>query len=340
MKLNLKINMNNIQKNFNEYSELKKIPSDSVTYLFKLNDGRLCVCTDTKIIKIFKFENDDFKEQISIPNSSPYISKITQLKNGLILYKAENETLNFIKLSENSYEIKYKLQLNKEIFKDLQLIISIKELTDERIAILVNDFRKDKLCFINFTNSTYELNTYISLFVNSQYKLSLDIEEIPKLNQIAYFTNGNLCFYDLTSYELKKTMNNLNGFEWTNCLLLYNDDYLILGSEYADCNEGSKNVYLVKCSTYELIDSFYSDEFNYMFCTAIKLLTNKSILFGFHAYDYNTKFLQIKIENEKIVFVSLKYLSNKEYDGEICGIEEFDDVIISGNRDGFIYLYK
>ena len=277
MKLNLKINMNNIQKNFNEYSELKKIPSDSVTYLFKLNDGRLCVCTNTKIIKIFKFENDDFKEQISIPNSSPYISKITQLKNGLIVYQTENITINFIQLSENSYEIKYKLQLNKEIFKGLQLIISIKELTDERIAILVNDFRKDKLCFINFTNSTYELNTYISLFVNSQCKLSLDIEEIPKLNQIAYFTNANLCFYDLTSYELKKTMNNLNGFEWTNCLLLYNDDYLILGSEYADCNDNSKNVYLVKCSTYEIIDSFYSNDFNYMFCTSMKLLNNKNI---------------------------------------------------------------
>ena len=39
---------NNIQKKFNEYSELKKIPSGSVTYLFKLNDGRLCVCSHEK----------------------------------------------------------------------------------------------------------------------------------------------------------------------------------------------------------------------------------------------------------------------------------------------------
>ncbi len=332
--------MNNIQKNFDAYSELKQIHSDSVTYLFKLNDGRLCVCTQVGKIKIFKFENNDLKEQVTIPDYGSLISKITQLKNGLIVYQNDDKTLNFVQLSENSYEIKYTLQLNKEIFKQLQNVTSIKELSDERIAILVNDFKNDKLCFIKFTNSNYELNTYISLFINNNYSLSLDIEEIPKLNQIAYLSNNGLSFYDLTSYELKKKMQNVHGFEWTNCLLLYNDDYLILGDQYADCNEGSKNVYLVKCSTYEVIDSFYSEDFNYMFCTAIKLLNNKSILFGFHMYDYNTKFLQIKIENEKIVFLSLKLLSDKEFDGEICGIEEFDDVIISGNRDDTIYLYK
>ena len=331
---------NNIQKKFNEYSELKKIPSGSVTYLFKLNDGRLCVCSHEKKIKIYKFENNDLIEQISIPKYENYISKITQLKNGLIVYQTENITINFIQLSENSYEIKYTLQLKNEIFHQHTNIISIKELSDEKIAILLKDYNNDKLIFIKFTNQKYELNTYINLPIYKNMELSLDIEEIPKLNQISYFTNNGLYFFDLISYELKKKMSDLNGFEWTNCLLLYNDDYLILGSEYADCNDNSKNVYLVKCSTYEIIDSFYSNDFNYMFCTSMKLLNNKNILFGFHMYDYYSQFLEIKIENEKIVFVSLKRISNNEYDGEICGIEEFDDIIVAGNRHKFISLYK
>ena len=37
------------------------------------------------------------------------ISKITQLKNGLIVYQNDDKTLNFVQLSENSYEISEKI---------------------------------------------------------------------------------------------------------------------------------------------------------------------------------------------------------------------------------------
>ena len=330
----------NIQKKFDEYSEIKKIPSSSVTYLFKLKDNRLCVCTHEKKIIIYKLENFNLIEQISIPNYQSLISKITQLNNGLILFQTKDNELNFIELSEKTYEIKYNLKLNKNTFKNLQNVIKILELKDERIAILINDFQNDKLCFVNFSDSNYQINTFINLFEQNYSKLSLDIEEIPKLNEIVYYSNDGLYFYDLKTYKLKKNMNNLKGFEWTNSLLLFNDDYLIVGSIYASCNKDEKNVYLVKCSTYEIVDSFFSNQFDYMFCTSIKLLVNKSILFGFHMYDGYSKFLQIKIENEKIVFVCSKRLSNNEFDGEICGIEEFNDIIVAGNREGFIYLYK
>ena len=330
----------NIHKKFDEYSEIKRIPSGSVTYLFKLKDNRLCVCTHEKKILIYKFENNDLIEQITIPNFKPFISKITQLNNGLILFLSNDNELNFIKLYDKYYEITYKLKFNKNIFKKFQKVIKILELKDEKIAILVDDFQNDKLCFINFYDSNYQIITFINLFESNNYKLSLDIEEIPKLNLIVYYSNDGLYFYDLKTYELKKKMNNLRGFEWTNSLLLYKDDYLILGSIYASCNEDDKNFYLVKCSTFEIIDSFYSNEFDYMFCTCIKLLNNNSIIFGFHMYDGYTQFLQIKIENEKIVFVCLKRLSNNEFDGEICGIEEINDFIIAGNREGIIYLYK
>jgi hypothetical protein len=329
-----------IEKKFDEYSEIKKIPSGLVTYLFKLKDNRLCVCTQDKNILIYKFENNNLIKQFSIPNYQSILSKITQLKNGLILFQTNNNEINFIEISEKTYEIKYKLKFDKNIVKNLQNIIKILELKDGRIAILINDYQNDKLCFINYCDLNYQINTYIYLYEKDTLKLSLDFEEIPKLNQIVYYSNKGLFFYDLKTYELKKKMNNLKEFEWTNSLLLFNEDYLILGSIFASCNEGEKNVYLVKCSTYEIIDSFCSNDFDYMFCTSIKLLNNNSILFGFHMYDGYTQFLQIKIENEKIVFVCLKRISNNQFDGEICGIEEFNEFIIVGNRDGFIHLYK
>ena len=98
----------NIHKKFDEYSEIKRIPSGSVTYLFKLKDNRLCVCTHEKKILIYKFENNDLIEQITIPNFQSLISKITQLNNGLILFQSNDNELNFIELYEKSYEIKYR----------------------------------------------------------------------------------------------------------------------------------------------------------------------------------------------------------------------------------------
>ena len=177
------------------------------------------------------------------PNYQSILSKITQLKNGLILFQTNNNEINFIEISEKTYEIKYKLKFDKNIVKNLQNIIKILELKDGRIAILINDYQNDKLCFINYCDLNYQINTYIYLYEKDTLKLSLDFEEIPKLNQIVYYSNKGLFFYDLKTYELKKKMNNLKGFEWTNSLLLFNEDYLILGSIFASCNEGEKNVY-------------------------------------------------------------------------------------------------
>ena len=330
--------VNNFSKKFSDYSLKRKINAGSVTYLFKLKDGRLCVCTHEKKLKIYKFEDNNFIEQIVINNYTHSISKIIQLKNGLIVYPSEEDNIIIIELSENSYKIKQKIELNKQIFKNIQSINKIIELKDERIVALINDFSRDKICFLKFNGKSYEFNTYIQ--INSNHILSLEIEEIPKLNQISFFSNQSLSFYDLTTYELRKKMNNVEGFEWTNSLILFNDDYLILGSIYASCNEGSKNIYLVKCSTYELIDSFQSDECDFMFCTSIKILNNKSILFGFHMYDGFTSYIQIKVENEKINLICIKRLSDKEFDGEICGIEEFENIIVTGDRGGFLYVYQ
>ncbi len=330
--------VNNFSKKFSDYTLKRKINAGSVTYLFKLKDGRLCVCTHEKTLKIYKFEDNNFIEQIVINNYTDSISKIIQLKNGLIVYPSEEDNINMIELSENSYKIKQKIELNKQIFKKIQSIKKIIELKDERIVALINDFKHDKICFLKFNGKSYEFNTYIQ--INGKQILSLEIEEIPKLNQISFFSNKSLSFYDLTTYELREEMNNVEGFEWTNSLILFNDDYLILGSIYASCNEGSKNIYLVKCSTYELIDSFQSDECDFMFCTSIKILNNKSILFGFHMYDGFTSYIQIKVENEKINLICITRLSDKDFDREICGIEEFENIIVTGDRGGFLYVYQ
>jgi len=48
----------------------------------------------------------------------------------------------------------------------------------------------------------------------------------------------------------------------------------------------------------------------------------------------------LKLENGKIKIIGIKRLSDEEYDGEICGIEQFDNIIVAGNRNNSILLYN
>jgi len=164
--------------------------------------------------------------------------------------------------------------------------------------------------------------------------------EIPKINQIGYYSNNGLFFFDLKNFELKKSINNINGFEWTNTMILYNEDYLLLGSIYCSCNENEKSLYLIKCSTYEIVDNIFTIDLDFMFCTAMKILSDNTILCGFHAYDSISKYVHLKLENGKIKIIGIKRLSDEEYDGEICGIEQFDNIIVAGNRNNSILLYS
>lgn len=331
--------MINYKKNISQFKEIQQIKTDSVTYLLKLKDGRLCVGTQEKKMHIFKYFNNTFTKQITIQNYTRFITKIIQLKNDLVIFPTDENNINLIKIFDNSYEIHYIIKLNKELIKNYQQFISFIELKNNNLAVLINDYGDDKILIYYFNGVNYELTTKIKLF-NSQNKLSLDIVEIPKMSQIAYYSNSGLYFYDIQKFEMVKSIGKIHGFEWTNTMLLYKEDYLIIGSIYVSDNTNDKLFYLVKCSTYEIIDSFFDKELEFMFCTALKILNDGSILCGFHMYDSYTKYIHIIIENEKIKMIGNKKLSDQQYEGEICGIEQYDNVIIAGNRDHSIYLYS
>ena len=330
--------MTNVQKDISKYNLIEQIGNDYVTYLFKLNDGRLCVCCG-KEMKIFKYSNNTFFNQLSIPDLDGSITKIIQLKNDLVIFPTKDKDINLIKVFEDKYEVQHIIKLDKEIIKKMQKFIEFIELKDNKIAVLVYDFGDDKILIYNNNAKNYEIITVIKL-PNIKYNLSLDIVEIPKLNQIAYYSNKGLFFYDLKNFELKKSIDNVNGFEWTNTMILYNEDYLLLGSEYASCNENDNSLYLVKCSTYEIVDNIFTSDLDYMFCTAMKILSDNTILCGFHAYDSISKYVHLKVENEKIEIIGIKKLSDQQYDGEICGIEQFDNIIVAGNRNNSILIYS
>jgi hypothetical protein len=218
-------------------------------------------------------------------------------------------------------------------------LFTYKENTWNKLTVYI-DFGDDKIILYNIKGDNYEQTTIIKLS-KKEFNLSLDIVEIPKLNQIAYYSNKGLYFYDLRNFEIKKSMENINGFEWTNTMTLFDDEYLILGSIYASCNEeDDKNFYLIKCSTYEVIDSYLCEELDYMFCTAMKVLNDKTILCGFHKYDSYSNYVHIKIDKEKINIIGLKRISDEEFEGEVCGIEQYEDMLVAGNRNGMILLYK
>ena len=332
--------MNKTPKDISQFKEIKQINANSVTYLFKLNDERLCVCSHERKMEIFKYVDNTFIQQLTIPNYTYLITKIIQIKkNNLITFPTDEGDINFVKILDDSYEIQYKIKKNNKIFKNFQKYISFIELTNSQIAVLVDDFDNHKILFYKYDDNSFKLITILNL-QKKKYRISLDIIEIPKLNLIAYYSNIGLYFYDLKNLEIKKSIENINGFEWNNTMILYKDDYLILGSMYASCNDDDKTFYLIKCSTYELIDSYLCKELDFMFCTAIKILNDNTILCGFHMYDGYSKYVHIKIEDEKIKIIGIKRLSNNEFDGEICGIEQYNDIIVAGNRNRLIYLYK
>lgn len=330
--------MENAHKDISKYDEIEQIGSNKVTYLFKLNDGTLCVCCG-KEMKIFKYSNNTFIKQLSIPDLNSSIIKIIQLKNNLIIFPTKDKDINLIKAFEDNYKVQYVINLDKKIIKLFQKYIVFLELKDNKIAVLVQDFGNDKILIYNNNGSNYEIITVVKL-PNLKYIISLDIIEIPKLNQIAYYSNRGLFFYDLKNFELKKSIDSAYGFEWTNTMILYEEDYLLLGSQYASCNADDKSFYLIKCSTYEIVDSFFTSDLDFMFCTAMKILDDNTILCGFHAYDSFSKYVHLKLENEKIKIIGFKRLSNKEYDGEICGIEQFDNIIVAGNRISSLLVYN
>lgn len=55
---------------------------------------------------------------------------------------------------------------------------------------------------------------------------------------------------------------------------------------------------------------------------------------------YISKYIHLKVENEKIKIIGIKKLSDQQYDGEICGIEQFDNIIVAGNRNNSILVYS
>jgi len=276
---------------------------------------------------------------LSIPGLNGSITKIIQLKNDLVIFPTTDKDINLIKVYEDKYEIQHIIKFDKKIVKQFQKYIEFVELKNNKIAVLVYDFIGDKILIYNNNGNNHEIITIVNLS-NVQNNISLDIIEIPKINQIAYYSNNGLLFFDLNNFELKKSINNIYGFEWTNTMILYNEDYLLLGSIYSSCNENEKSLYLIKCSKYEIVDNIFTTDLDFMFCTAMKILSDNTILCGFHAYDSISKYVHLKLENGKIKIIGIKRLSNEEYDGEICGIEQFDNIIVAGNRNNSILLYS
>ena len=67
-------------------------------------------------------------------------------------------------------------------------------------------------------------------------------------------------------------------------------------------------MFLIKCSTYEIIDNIFCNELDYMFCTGMKILNDKTILCGFHMYDSYSNYVHIKINNKKLKIIGIKNL--------------------------------
>ena len=311
-------------------------PEDVVDYLFKLNDGRLCVTMIySKNMYIFKYINKTFELQFKIPDLK-HNNKLIQLKNGLVVFPTKDKNINLIKILEKSYKIKDTIMFDNKKFEKSIIFNTFLELINNQIAVLVSDgFDYKKILIFNNNNNIkhYELLSIIEVNDDSCF---YDIIEIPKMNQIAYYHERGLNFYDNKKYKLKKSLKNYFCSRWYNAIALYKDNYLILGSMYSSCNKGEKNFYLVKCSSYEIIDSFRSKELDYMFCTSMKILDDNSILCGFHSEDSFSSLAHIEIVDEKIKLKGVRRISDEDYDMEINGIEQYDNFFVSGNGQNLL----
>ncbi len=321
MKETINILIQNDESNFlkNNFKTLK-YHSTYITYLSKLNDGRLASCSGDQRFNIYK--KDSFELQLSFNINSSYINSFTQLSDGKIIICSGDKTMKIIELiDDDKYKIKQILiGHTKGVMKVIEIkknnLISIS--CDKTIKIWILNHKNKFDCILNIF-----FQSNISLYCNI---LKLNNKEFITLSSI----DKTIKFWNINNYSYITKINNIFTFsDFCENICLLEEDLLCIGG----CN--STGFYLIKISTHQLIKNIIVESRRIF--SIIKCLDG---LFLCSIEDQNGKNCIIKYKYKDLNLYKI-YEKIKAHEQYIYScIELNNEIIASGGIDSLIKLWK
>ena len=322
-KMNETINFltQNDKSNFlkNNFKTLK-YHSKYITYLSKLNDGRLASCSGDQRFNIYK--KDSFELQLSFQINSSYINSFTQLNDGKIIICSGDKTMKIIELiDDNNYKIK---QILIGHTKDIMKVIEINK--NKLISISCDNTLK-----IWILNKKNKFDCILNIIYQSNYSLYCNI---LKLNNKEFITlsgsNNNIKFWNLNNYSYITTINNIITFtDFCENICLLEKDLLCIGG----CN--SKGFYLIKISTHQLIKNIIVESKRIF---SIFKCFDGLFLCSIEDQNGNNCIVKYKYEELNLYKIFEKIKAHEQW--IYSCIELNNGIIASGGVDSVIKLWK
>lgn len=294
--------------------------------LLNLDDKRLLVGYTLYLIifskKTFRKELIiDLRDIIKEYNNSSCIIYLAQLKNGNLAVVLNDSKVYFIKLHQNSYELKGKLDSKKPkkiIEKNNYLYI----LESRQISVwhrTFNIFPYSKVEVILLDDIFRDANNFI--FTNEQENAITNCQDI--------------IFYNLESknkFQIRCKEHSLSPSFCPNNMILLNKEILLMST--IDCKWGFGRVFLIDTIKKEIICQKVLQLYS------IIKLKNGEFLCGVMEIDnriFYHKIMRLKILGEKLIIVNSQICHDKQ----INDILELDNgIILSGSEEGCIKVWK
>ena len=314
IKSSMNIISNPFKKNFKQLEE----HTDYISYIDKLQDGRLVSCSFDNSLNIYN--NDTYELQLSIEKHTDYIRSFTQIKDGRIITCSSDNTMLIIRLIE---EDKYKIEQilrghTNEVCKIIEIkeneLISISSDNTMKIWKLNREKKFQSIKNINFQNS----NDYC-----------IDILKLNK-NEFVTSSSDDMCikFWNSNFYTYITTINNIETNYGYKIMCLLGNDILCIGGSQ------SQGFYLIQILTHQLIKNIIGPKRVY----CIHKCFDGLLLCAIIDKHKNHNLIKYKYENQNLIKIIEKKNAHDE-DIYSC-VELNEDIIASGGEDNLIKLWK
>ena len=302
--------MNFIIENLSTKTFIKTHKNKSIYTLLILKDKRISCTSDENKIDIYN--KTTFELNISIKINEKCLTNLNQLKDGNLIIGTEKSIFIF-GILKFSYFLVFNINLNEFIHKIIEL--NNKNL----ISCGKNSFIlwENHSIFKNFLDK----KNYSKKILLKKFDI-FNLIEI-QTNEIIFKTFDFIFFFFL---YLNKKINKIKikstlSYSTFNKI---NNKILFFGAK--------ENVYLIDTIKKQILN-FFPIQFS-IICSNLFIFNNNLFILTGHS---NGDFMQWKIENNKISFVSIKSKAHKSY---VNCLIQFNNEIISCSTDSLIKIWQ
>jgi WD40 repeat protein len=308
---NIKNNNDNLYNNFDiklrNLINILKVHKGAINCSIVLNDGRFATCSNDNSIIIYN--NKTFKPDLIIKEHTDSVIYILQLSSGMLASCSGDQTIKIFNINNNNYEVFQTLQYHQDS------VYKIIELNNKKLVSCSGDC---SIIVYSIDNNKYKKDYHIK--TNGFCFCVIQ----TKVNEICYYGDKSICFYDLLKKIIIKKINDIND-DCCGCnfLNLLTKDLLL--------STGIDKLYIINVNEHNITRIINAPGSNYIMVSCI--LNNNTLLTG----DYNRNIKQWKIEGDNLNLISTK---ENAHDSSIISLIKLEDgYILSGSDDGEIKIW-